>query len=90
MTGRSFPDGIIIKGDLDAPGTEEGISAGAGPSEEEAATMTQTDVEEFKARVSAHGNSLNINCTQQIKRMGLGRGDLVQVRLERIAEQKKE
>lgn len=43
-----------------------------------------TDYEEFTARVSAHGNSLNINCTTQIKRMGLGRGDLVRVRIERI------
>lgn len=43
-----------------------------------------TDYEDFTARVSAHGNSLNINCTTQIKRMGLGRGDLVRVRIERI------
>lgn len=43
-----------------------------------------TDYEEFTARVSAYGNSLNINCTTQIKRMGLGRGDLVRVRIERI------
>lgn len=42
--------------------------------------------QEFDARISAHGNSLNINCTTQVKRMGLGRGDLVRVRIERITE----
>lgn len=42
------------------------------------------EYEEFTARVSAHGNSLKINCTAQVKRMGLGRGDLVRVRIERI------
>lgn len=42
------------------------------------------EYEEFTARVSAHGNSLNINCTAQVKRMGLQRGDLVRVRIERI------
>lgn len=39
---------------------------------------------EIIARVSAHGNSLNINVTREIKLMGLGRGDLVKVTIERI------
>lgn len=38
----------------------------------------------FTARVSAIGTSLCINCTKQIKRLGLGRGDLVRVTIERI------
>lgn len=42
--------------------------------------------QEFDARISAHGNSLNINCTAQVRRMGLDRGDLVRVRIERIEE----
>lgn len=45
-----------------------------------------TDRETFNARVSALGTSLCINCTKQIKRMGLGRGDTVRVTIERIAE----
>ncbi|MBQ6357375.1 MAG: hypothetical protein IJI97_00265 [Clostridia bacterium] len=43
-----------------------------------------TDYEEFNAEITAHGNSLTIKCTTQVKRMGLGRGDLVRVRIERI------
>lgn len=43
-----------------------------------------TDYEEFNAKITAHGNSLTINCTAAIKRMGLGRGDLIRVRIERI------
>ncbi len=39
---------------------------------------------EIVTRVSAHGNSLNINVTKEIKWMGLGRGDLVKVTIERI------
>jgi len=39
---------------------------------------------EIIARVSAHGNSLNINVTREIKLMGLGRGDLVKVTIEKI------
>ena len=39
---------------------------------------------EIIGRVSAHGNSLNINVTREVKLMGLGRGDLVRVTLERI------
>ena len=42
------------------------------------------DNETFTARVSAIGTSLCINCTKQIKRLGLARGDLVKVTLERI------
>ena len=38
----------------------------------------------FTARVSTIGTSLCINCTKQIKRLGLGRGDLVRVTIERI------
>lgn len=40
--------------------------------------------ETFNAPVMAHGNSLTINCTKQIKRLGLKRGDLVKVTIERI------
>jgi len=39
---------------------------------------------EIIARVSAHGNSLNINVTREVKLMGLGRGDLVKVTIEKI------
>lgn len=39
---------------------------------------------EIVTRISAHGNSLNINVTKEVKIMGLGRGDLVKVTLERI------
>ena len=39
---------------------------------------------EIIARISAHGNSLNINVTKEVKILGLGRGDLVKVTLERI------
>lgn len=42
------------------------------------------DSDTFTARVSAIGTSLCINCTKQIKRLGLGRGDLVKVTIERI------
>ena len=53
------------------------------------ATGMETKFEDFTARISAHGNSLNINCTAQVKRMGLGRGDLVRVHIERIEEGQK-
>ena len=43
-----------------------------------------SDRETFTARVSAHGNSLNINCTEYIHRMGLDRGDRVEVTLRRV------
>lgn len=39
---------------------------------------------EIIGRISAHGNSLNINVTREVKLMGLGRGDLVRVMIERI------
>ena len=39
---------------------------------------------EIIGRISAHGNSLNINVTKEVKLMGLGRGDLVKVTIERI------
>ena len=39
---------------------------------------------EIIGRISAHGNSLNINVTKEVKIMGLGRGDLIKVTLERI------
>ena len=42
------------------------------------------DKDTFTARVSAIGTSLCINCTKQIKRLGLDRGDLVRVTIERI------
>ena len=41
---------------------------------------------EIVTRVSAHGNSLNINVTREVKIMGLGRGDLVKVTIERIPD----
>ena len=41
---------------------------------------------EIIARVSAHGNSLNINVTREIKLMGLGRGDIVKVTIEKIPD----
>jgi hypothetical protein len=43
-----------------------------------------TDRETFDAPIMAHGNSLTINCTKQVKRLGLQRGDTVKVTLERI------
>ena len=39
---------------------------------------------EIISRISAHGNSLNINVTREVKLMGLGRGDLVKVTIEKI------
>ena len=42
------------------------------------------DRDTFTARVSAIGTSLCINCTKQIKRLGLERGDLVKVTIEKI------
>ena len=39
---------------------------------------------EIIGRISAHGNSLNINVTREVKIMGLGRGDIVKVTIERI------
>lgn len=39
---------------------------------------------EIIGRISAHGNSLNVNVTREVKLMGLGRGDLVKVTIERI------
>lgn len=44
------------------------------------------DRDTFTARVSAIGTSLCINCTKQIKRLGLERGDLVKVTIERIPD----
>ena len=42
--------------------------------------------ETFNARVSAIGTSLCINCTKQIKRLGLERGDTVKVTIERLED----
>lgn len=41
---------------------------------------------EIIGRISAHGNSLNINVTREVKLMGLGRGDLVKVTIERVED----
>ena len=43
-----------------------------------------TDREVFDAPIMAHGHSLTINCSKQVKRLGLGRGDIVRVILTRI------
>ena len=44
----------------------------------------KTDREEFNARIMVYGNSLAIKVTEQAKRMGLGRYDIVKVTIERI------
>ena len=43
-----------------------------------------TDREQFNASVMGYGNSLAINCTKALRRMGLDRGDMVRVTLERV------
>ena len=43
-----------------------------------------TDREEFNARIMVYGNSMAVKVTEQVKRMGLGRYDVVKVTLERI------
>ena len=43
-----------------------------------------SDMEDFTAEIGVSGNSLVIRITKQAERMGLGRGDLVRVRIERI------
>ena len=42
------------------------------------------DRQTFYARISGNGNSVSINVTKEVKIMGLGRGDIVKVTIERI------
>lgn len=57
-----------------------------GPGYYVAEILDTVKREQFTARISATGTSLNINCTKQVRRMGLDRGDLVRVTLERVEE----
>ena len=45
-----------------------------------------TTREEFNARIMVYGNSLAVKVTEQAKRMGLGRYDVVKVTLEKIPD----
>lgn len=40
--------------------------------------------ESFDTQIMAHGHSLTINCTKALRRLGLDRGDMVRVTLEKI------
>ena len=46
--------------------------------------------ETFDAPVMAHGHSLTINCTKALRRLGLDRGDMVRVTIERIPDGEEE
>lgn len=42
------------------------------------------DRQTFYARISGNGNSISINVTKEVKMMGLERGDVVRVTIERV------
>ena len=42
------------------------------------------DSQTFYTKIAGNGNSLSINITREVKQMGLGRGDLIKVTIERI------
>lgn len=43
-----------------------------------------SDRETFDTQIMAHGHSLTINCTKALRRLGLDRGQMVRVTIERI------
>ena len=42
------------------------------------------DTQTFYTKIAGNGNSLSINITREVKQMGLGRGDVVRVTIERV------